>query len=443
MLRFAPLFLVVALAVGTAVDAYVLFDAVPAEHVTTAEVRNLTLIRSYYAAVGDAIRTGDVTSVEAFLAPDFLQHPAASAASERRAGRENELSAIHESFEDVTLAVRDLAAEGDRVVARVAYSARARPAFVGIPLQRTTIAWEALDTFRIVEGKLAELWTSGNEIDTLRPILDAPLDAYPIFPSIVALARLTFRPGATLPRTAIPGPSVFVVESGALVVRGEELARNAQRGARTPHRVAAAPGTVTTVGSGEAIAVMGPTVTIGNAGDRDAVALVASIFPAAKDQWQRHNNAPLNNDPISDELFALAICPQDGAGEGRAPDGIEVEPVTSGLMTGRPLGSMSISLGRATLVQGGSIPPHAVTGFEAIVVEAGMLTIDVEPASATVRRDTGDVEWPSSRQPTHLQAGDGLFLNAGATSAPRNQSGAALVVLVLRLDSTEVMAAND
>ena len=126
------------------------------------ELRNLELVRSYYAVAGDALHTGDVAAVERFLANDFVEHQERAGMPAGRAGVPAFLAAVHASLDDVEMTVADAIADGDRVTARVTFAGRQRPAFVGIPMEPATVTWETIDVWRMAGGKLAEHWGDGD-----------------------------------------------------------------------------------------------------------------------------------------------------------------------------------------------------------------------------------------------------------------------------------------
>ena len=69
-----------------------------------------------------------------------------------------------EAFPDLRLTVRDIAAEGDTVAARVDFRGTHRGEFQGIPPTGKEVAFSSMEFNRVVEGKVEEHWV---ELDLL------------------------------------------------------------------------------------------------------------------------------------------------------------------------------------------------------------------------------------------------------------------------------------
>ncbi|MDQ3541451.1 MAG: hypothetical protein M3440_12265, partial [Chloroflexota bacterium] len=115
------------------------------------------------------------------------------------------------------------------------------------------------------------------------PQLDAEIGALPPAPAFIELSRITLEPGAVV-ELIVPGPEVYVVESGALGIRvsGEATVsrRVANDGTRSPE--IAAPGVDNTLRAGDQIVVAGETQhTLMNDGLELTRVLSLVIFPAA------------------------------------------------------------------------------------------------------------------------------------------------------------------
>ena len=67
-------------------------------------------------------------------------------------------SEAREGFPDLTIAVEDVMAEGDRVTARVTMRATHQGEFQGIAPTGKRVEVRAIDMFRIEDGKIVEHW---------------------------------------------------------------------------------------------------------------------------------------------------------------------------------------------------------------------------------------------------------------------------------------------
>ena len=62
------------------------------------------------------------------------------------------------AFPDLHISIEDQLAEKDKVVARVTLRGTHKGDFLGIPATNRTVAYEAIDISRFVDGKLVEHW---------------------------------------------------------------------------------------------------------------------------------------------------------------------------------------------------------------------------------------------------------------------------------------------
>lgn len=116
---------------------------------------NKALVRRYF----EAIDTGDAACIEAFLAPDYVEHapphPGLPPGIEgARVGFQRSLDAFT-NFEHV---IEDQIAEGDRVVTRVTASGDHIGPYHGIPASGRRVSIDGIAIHRIANGLIAEHW---------------------------------------------------------------------------------------------------------------------------------------------------------------------------------------------------------------------------------------------------------------------------------------------
>jgi steroid delta-isomerase-like uncharacterized protein len=87
---------------------------------------------------------------------DYVQH--APVAAQGRAGLRQFVLELRRAFPDLVLEVKDLVAEGDRVVARVEGRGTHEGEFLGVPATGRATVGRSIDIFRIEGGQLAEHW---------------------------------------------------------------------------------------------------------------------------------------------------------------------------------------------------------------------------------------------------------------------------------------------
>ncbi|NML64405.1 ester cyclase [Hymenobacter sp. RP-2-7] len=74
------------------------------------------------------------------------------------------------AFPNVRFTVHDLLAEGDKVVARWSYEATQTGEFLGQPATQKQVTDQGLNLFRLEDGRIVEMWMSGDSLGLLRQI---------------------------------------------------------------------------------------------------------------------------------------------------------------------------------------------------------------------------------------------------------------------------------
>lgn len=113
---------------------------------------NKSLIRRFYEELVNERR---LELVEEMISEDFDDHAA------RGTGLENFkvlYGVMLRIFPDIQAKIDDLIAEGDRVVARVEFTATQAGTFRGFPPANKTATFSGIDIFRFDEGKIVERW---------------------------------------------------------------------------------------------------------------------------------------------------------------------------------------------------------------------------------------------------------------------------------------------
>lgn len=77
---------------------------------------------------------------------------------------------VVKAFPDVHATIEDLRADGDRVIERTTTRATHRGEFFGAPPTNKPVAWTETHIYRIVNNKIAELWSEINILDLLMQI---------------------------------------------------------------------------------------------------------------------------------------------------------------------------------------------------------------------------------------------------------------------------------
>ncbi len=116
---------------------------------------NKALVRRLY----DAFETGGVDPLDEVVASDFVDHDPLPGQMPGLVGMKQAVGLFRAAFPDGRLAVEELIAEGDKVVARVRLRGTQAGAFVGVDPTGQAMTAEGVETYRIAGGKIAEGWS--------------------------------------------------------------------------------------------------------------------------------------------------------------------------------------------------------------------------------------------------------------------------------------------
>ena len=101
----------------------------------------------------------DLTAVDAFLVPDYVEHNLAQPdETGTREGARQSIAAFLSACPDCHVTYDDVFAEGDRVAVRLTCHATHTGAFAGIAPTGKQITIMGLSIARIADAKIAEMW---------------------------------------------------------------------------------------------------------------------------------------------------------------------------------------------------------------------------------------------------------------------------------------------
>lgn len=90
------------------------------------------------------------------VAENYIDHSPAGARS--NADAVNILKIVEEQFSDLKIKVLDVFSENDMVATRILYDGIHIGTCMGIPATGKHISFEALENFKVVDGKIVESW---------------------------------------------------------------------------------------------------------------------------------------------------------------------------------------------------------------------------------------------------------------------------------------------
>lgn len=114
---------------------------------------NKAIIRRVFA---DWWTNADLEAVDEMLVDDFVCHGAEGMDS--RAGIKQVIVEFHEAFPDLVETVDVVLSEGDMVACRFTARGTHKGVFMDIEPTQKSISFTGIDIYRVVDGKITEMW---------------------------------------------------------------------------------------------------------------------------------------------------------------------------------------------------------------------------------------------------------------------------------------------
>jgi len=125
--------------------------------------KNKEIIRRFY----EAVNKHNPALIDEFVALNYVDHP------RQLRGLDNykqHLTMYYKSFPDSHETIEDIIAEGDKVCIRINGTATHKGEYRGLAPTGKKVTWEANTIFRIVNGKIAEMWAFSDELNFLKQL---------------------------------------------------------------------------------------------------------------------------------------------------------------------------------------------------------------------------------------------------------------------------------
>jgi steroid delta-isomerase-like uncharacterized protein len=128
---------------------------------------NKTLVRRYY----DEVLNGrDLAVLGELAVADYDEHSPFPGQPNGREGLKARAGALLAAFQPNVFNVRDVVAEGDRVVVHWTNTATHSGSFMGIPPTGKVLTISGIDIHRIRDGRMAEHWHVVEELQMLQQL---------------------------------------------------------------------------------------------------------------------------------------------------------------------------------------------------------------------------------------------------------------------------------
>jgi predicted ester cyclase len=409
----------------------------PAATLSAPGAVNEAIARQFYAAVNDAVRTGDLSLLDqvAMTDNDDLSDVKGPGCDLRC-----RVSALHQLDPDLHLAIDDVLVDEDRVAVHLSIQGNDRPVFLGLPLRGNLAPWAQVDLLRVADGQIVEMQGAGERPTLVEPLGRTTLEAVPPAPYRLGLVRLTVEPSTAIPALSAEGPMFLLVESGALVVhvdRPSQVQAPGRAGDPVRDELRAAGDIL--LSPGERIALVAHTgYALRSTGNEAAVVLSAAALAGdggSTNRWVRARSFDeILFNPTESDVEAQVSAPTPW------PPGVRSELLAYGIIASRPAESATLALTRLTLSSSVALPVHETLGAELLAVETGAAIVDLVTGDGAVRLKMGAYLRkisPQGARSAHdrlVSPRGSAVLQPGASAGVRNVDEEPLVLLILTLE---------
>jgi hypothetical protein len=388
------------------------------------------VVRDFYSAVNETIRTGDSASLDKIVAENVVTHGSLAKLVTDRTGLTRYLASLHATRPQLELIMAEVVVTADRAIVTVLAQGAAEGAFLGSSLRGVT-PWGTVDAFRVSNHRVSEFWSGTVEPVLLESLAHAPFAVLDPPDRTITLDRLTIPAGGSYTATGAEEQRWLHVESGRvsaistrlerskamlLVSEGEtaklEMGSTEQR---NPAPLEAGDLVALPIWSQTEIRNIGP--------EPSSLLVLAAGFPASS--LSGSDPARQSGKPPADVVEGWP-----GWSGGASPvseSGAMLASLTGKIETTLPGDRTVIAMARATLAPGAVVPTFA-TGPHLLTVDAGMLNLITEGEPAWVYQGSG-----SNLNLGALGPGAGALLPEGAVANLRNQSAEPVVVTILAI----------
>jgi predicted ester cyclase len=139
---------------------------------------NKQLVRRF---VDEVVNTGDVSLVESFIGPDYVDHYAGEAGPTGPGVMAEHIRAVRETYPDLHLTVEQQFVDGDFVITRVRARGTHRGTWLGMAPTGKPVQIAVVNIDRVRNGRIVEHWGTANTLEALveSGILRPPLASGP------------------------------------------------------------------------------------------------------------------------------------------------------------------------------------------------------------------------------------------------------------------------
>jgi len=130
-------------------------------------VANKAIVRRFVDEVQSA---GNIDAIDELCSPEFVNHSAPPGVPSNREGVKQVTAMFRQAFPDSYFTVEDMVAEGDKVATRKTFHGTHQGEFMGIPPTGQQVSIGLIDIVRIVDGKVVEHWSMGDNLGMMQQL---------------------------------------------------------------------------------------------------------------------------------------------------------------------------------------------------------------------------------------------------------------------------------
>jgi predicted ester cyclase len=128
---------------------------------------NKLLIHKFFEEV---VNKADLGLADQIIAVDLVMHNPRPGQGKGLLGFKEGLSALRQAFPNWCSNIEELIEEGDLIAARWSVRGTHHGSFLGLQSTGVTISMKEIGMFRIVNGKISEIWAIADELSLFRQL---------------------------------------------------------------------------------------------------------------------------------------------------------------------------------------------------------------------------------------------------------------------------------
>ena len=128
---------------------------------------NKAIVRRF---VDEVQSKGDIDAIDELCSPEFVNHSAPPGVPSNCEGVKQVTALFRQAFPDSYFTVEDMVAEGDKVATRKIFHGTHQGKFMGIPPTGQQVSTGLIDVVRIVDGKVVEHWSMGDNLGMMQQL---------------------------------------------------------------------------------------------------------------------------------------------------------------------------------------------------------------------------------------------------------------------------------